>query len=128
MEADAQIPQFSLSVVDVYPEQLDFDALYEELCVEAKDATVNEETGEVTMEVIGISFDKEAAAKAYEELSWGEAIQIPLVLTEPEVKMADLATYLFQDLVGACTTNIGGTNNRLSNVTLAASCCNEVIR
>jgi len=127
VSADTQTPQFTVPIVEKLPKDLDWDAVTEEICVEPQDASVNPQTGEFKMEVIGISFDQNEAKTKFAALTWGERATVPLVLTEPEVKMEDLEEYLFQDVLGACTTKIGGTNNRLANVKLAASFCNGKI-
>lgn len=118
--------QFQVQMVETLPEELDMEAVYEEYYVEPQDASVNTETG-FKMEVVGISFDIAAAQEVFDQLDWGEKGELDLILTEPNVKLTDLEEYLFQDLLGACSTNIGGSANRLSNVTLAASSINGKI-
>lgn len=120
-------PQFTVSLVESLPKELDLYAVHDEICVEPSDASVDEETGEFNMEVVGVYFDVSEAQILFNGLDWGEQGSVPLIRTEPEVKLTDLDGYLFQDVLGACTTNIGGTSNRLSNVKLAASLCNGII-
>lgn len=127
VSATEQTPQFMVPLVETQPKELDLRAIHEELCVAPQDASINQATGEFKMEVIGVSFDVAAAETAFSGLAAGQSCRIPVTLTQPKVKMADLQQYLFKDLLGACTTKIGGTSNRLSNVKLAASFCNEKI-
>jgi len=124
---DEEEPQFIVGVEETQPKELDFNALHDELCVPPQDASVNLQTGEFKMEVVGIAFDAAAAQTAFAALAAGESCRVPLTLTPPKVRLQDLDAYLFQDLLGACTTKIGGTANRLSNVKLAASFCNGKI-
>lgn len=125
--ATTEEPQFTIAMEETKPAELDFNAIHDELCVDAQDASVNEATGEFKMEVVGVSFDPAAAKTAYDALGAGESTKLALTVTQPKVKMKDLEQYLFKDLLGACTSKIGGTNNRLSNVKLAASYCTEVM-
>ncbi len=114
-------------VTEVAPEELDWEALKEEVCTEPQDAVFDESNGSFQMEVIGISFDQAEAQRAFDQLVPGATAEIPLILSEPEVKFTDLEELLFRDVLGSCTTNIGGSANRLSNVKKAASFCNELI-
>ncbi|MDF2838500.1 MAG: hypothetical protein K0S60_203 [Evtepia sp.] len=119
-----ETPQFTVPLVEKLPADMDLQAVYNQYHAEPQDASVNEATGEFTMEKVGVSFDAAAAQTQFNALDWGERCEVPLVLTEPKVKLTDLESFLFKDVLGACTTNIGGSSNRLSNVKLAASFCN----
>lgn len=126
VDGETREPQFQVQMVETLPEELDMETVYEEYYVETQDASVNTETG-FKMEVVGISFDVAAAQEIFDALNWGERGELDLILTQPNVKLTDLEEYLFQDLLGACSTNIGGSENRLSNVKLAASSINGKI-
>lgn len=124
VKGDVNDPQFTVPLEEKLPSELDLQEVYDEYYVEPQDASFNEATGEFAMEKIGISFDVAAAQTQFNALEYGGRCEIPLVLTQPKVKLTDLEGFLFQDVLGACTTKIGGTSNRLSNVKLAASFCN----
>ncbi len=124
---DSQEPSLSLPLVETAPEALDWEALVAELCTEPQDASYNESTKEFTPDKEGVSFDEAKAKSGFEALGAGESMEVPLVFTPPKVRLIDLKEYLFQDVLGSSSSNIGGSSNRLSNVKLAAKFCNEVI-
>ncbi len=109
------------------PPDLNFDEVCQRLWKDPVDAAINEAEGRFQMEEYGVSFDRQAAETAFAGLQEGGSIRLPLIWIEPKVKMADLEAYLFQDLLGSCTTNVGGSDNRAANVKRAAQSCNEVI-
>ncbi len=103
------------------PAPLDWDAIYDDVYVEAADATLDKETYKITDHVVGVRFDKDAAMAAVAAASPDEVVSVPLIFTQPEVTTEQLTATLFHDVIGTCTTTVGGTNNRASNVKLAAS-------
>ena len=103
------------------PAPLDWDAIYDDVYVEVADATINKETYQITKQVIGVKFDKDVAREAAEGVAPDESFSVPLIYTQPEVTAADLAVDLCSDLLSTCTTTVGGSANRASNVKLAAS-------
>lgn len=119
--------QFSVPVQETQPAPLDFAAIHAELCTEPQDASINKEIGEFKMNEVGLSFDTAVAESAFAALGPGESCRLPLIVTQPKVTMADLEQYLFNDLLGAATSQIGGSSNRLANVRLAASFCDGKI-
>ncbi len=111
----------------VSPAELDFDALYAQLYVEPADAFLDPVTFEITPHVTGVSFQVDAAKRLMDAAEPGETFTVPLILTEPEHTTQALTALLFRDVLGTCSTTIGGTASRLTNVTLAASFCDGVI-
>jgi vancomycin resistance protein YoaR len=109
------------------PASLDWDTIYNEIYVEAADAKLDKETYRITDHVVGVRFDKDAAMAAVAEASPDETVSIPLIYTQPEVTTAQLTATLFHDVIGTCTTTVGGSSNRASNVKLAASFVDETI-
>jgi len=109
------------------PEPLDLQAVYDSLYVEPQDATVDPETYQALPHVVGQSFDLEQAIQQFEALPEGETLTIPLILTVPQITQEKLQSMLFADVLGECTTHIGGTANRLNNVALAAKYINGTV-
>ena len=62
----------------------------------------------------------------FEALPEGGTLQIALTQTVPGVTTQHLQKVLYADVLGECTTSIGGTANRLSNVVTAAHALNGV--
>ncbi|MEG2000234.1 MAG: VanW family protein [Evtepia sp.] len=116
-------PQFTVTLEETLPAPLDLQAVYDDVHVAMQNASVNAANNEMQMDVTGISFDVEAAKTAFESLAAGANCKIPLVITKPEVTIQQLEGVLYRDLLGAATSNIGGSSNRLSNVKRAAIAC-----
>lgn len=138
-DAAAQIYEAPVEV----DESFDFQALYDQVYAEVKDAELDEETGEVIPSVTGVTFDIAAAEKKWAEAEYGEEVIIPLILDEPEVSTEDLSGLLFRDVLSmdytmaylkgeevkdeVRTSLAGSTANRISNVELACASINGII-
>lgn len=97
----------------------DFAKLYAELAVEPQDASFDENF-EIIPEVVGCSFDVEAAKALWNEAKPGEEIVIPLQMTYPEVDSEALRSMLFRDRLGSQTTYYTWSSaNRIGNIKLA---------
>ena len=106
----------------------DFDALHEEMAVEPQNATLDTETFEIYDEVVGVSFDVEAARAAWEAASPLERVSVPVVITKPEITGDELRALIFRDLLGEQTTYYwGSTDNRICNIGLAAELINGTV-
>ena len=98
----------------------DFAKLYAELAVEPQDASFDENF-EIIPEVVGCSFDVEAAKALWNEAEPGEEIVIPLQMTYPELDSEALRAMLFRDKLGSQTTYYTWSSaNRIGNIHLAA--------
>lgn len=111
------------------PVRVDFDKLYEEVYVEKVEASYNEgENFEVTKEVYGVYFDKEATIKRYEELLDGKTMEIKLMTVEPTVKVSDLNEELFRDVLATFSTKYDKYyTNRVKNLEIAGQKVNGTI-
>ncbi len=127
VEAGTQEPQFTVKRTETLPNGLDFAAICSEISRDPQDAYVDGTSGKIILEQNGVTFDPDAAQKAYDALGWGETGTLALTITPPAVTRTDLPGVLYRDLLGSCTSQVGGSSNRLSNVTLAAKLCNEVV-
>ncbi len=117
----------AVELVTAHPEELDIQAVYDKVFCEPKDAAVDEQTYQVIPHVAGLSFDKEAVAAQFDALAEGESMRVPLTVTLPQLTQEKLQKKLFADVLGECTTNIGGTANRLNNVKVAAAALHNVV-
>ena len=113
--------------VTARPEELDINALYDSVYCEPKDATVDEQTYQVVPHQVGLSFDKDAVSAQFAALAEGESMRVELTTAMPELTREKLQKKLFADVLGECTTNIGGTANRLNNVKVAAAALHNVV-
>ncbi|MDL2274004.1 VanW family protein, partial [Oscillospiraceae bacterium OttesenSCG-928-G22] len=103
-------------------EEIDVNALYSEVYVEPENAKLDTSGDEPTVipHVTGISFDKADASSRLRGATG--KVEIPLVLTEPELSEEMLRATLFQDLLATYTTKLNAANlPRTKNVRLAAN-------
>ncbi len=109
-------------------EELDLEKLHETIFCEAADAWYDPETGEVIEEVVGMDFDKDSAALIWAQAGYGEMVEIPLIITEPEVSKARLEELLFRDMLSSSKTSLwGSSSNRINNVRKACESVNGII-
>ena len=105
------------------PVPLDLQQVHREIYAQAADAYVErDEAGAVRIvpHVVGIDFDAAQAQKQFDAAKDGEVVTVPLAVTVPEMTQARMQGLLFADVLGECTTSIGGTEFRLNNVVVAA--------
>ncbi len=108
-------------------EEPDFEAIRREVYTEARDASLDPGTMEITDHAVGLDFDVQELKTAYQNAKSGETVIIPLDVTRPNVTREDLEAALFRDVLGQATTRVTGSAARKNNVKLAAAACNEVI-
>lgn len=117
-------------VVRTQPVPLDLKQVHDQLYAQAADAYVErDEQGKVQVvpHIVGVDFDPVQAQEQFDALPEGTTGKIPLTLTQPGVTQRQLEGVLFADVLGECTTNIGGTEFRLNNVIVAAKAMDGVI-
>ena len=120
-------PQFAIQLKEALPQELDMKAILKEVETEVQNAEFNKAEKKFQTDSQGISFDAEAAETLFESMAWGETQDLDLIITEPEVTLADLEPQLYQDTLGTCSTNISGTENRVKNIALAAQIFNGTV-
>lgn len=121
--SDGDFSDFQVDAQITEPEDPDFETLRQGMYVEPQNASLDPTTFEITPSVTGKSLDPATAQALFERAEPGESIQIPLVLTEPEITTEKLQASLFADMLGEATSKVEGTANRISNVRLAGSMC-----
>lgn len=106
----------------------DLDAIYNEIYVEPVSAAYDKDTGGVTPSVTGVSFDLEAAKKAYAQAKIGDTVSIDIIKTEPALTAENAEDLLFRDLLHNCVTTLeGSSSNRVTNIRLAAEAINGTV-
>lgn len=109
-------------------EPTDIQAVYDKIYAKKSNATLDPKNDyKIVKSVRGVSFDVEAAKTSFESAPEGAQVEIPLKIKKPKITTKKLKKYLFRDVLGTCTTNVGGTNARVSNVALAAKKINGTI-
>ena len=109
------------------PEKPDFQAIYDAVYTEVKDAAMDPETYKITEEQNGVEFDRSALEQAYEQAGEGTTFSVPLTITKAKETKSTLESKLFKDVLGQATSKVGGSANRKNNVKLAAAACNGKI-
>ena len=108
--------------------ELDLEGIYSSLYAEASDAYYDRETNTVVPETVGVSFDVDAARQRWNDARYGDQVTIPLELTEPAVRAAELEALLFRDELSTKTTSLAGSSsNRVNNVRRASESINGII-
>lgn len=109
--------------------RLDFNEIYNKIYVKVKNAEFSDgENFEVTPEIYGREFDIDSAVSKYNALKDGENMEIEIKTIVPEVKVADLNTKLFKDLLAKYQTKYDTSyTNRVTNLKMAASKINGTI-
>ena len=102
-------------------EELSIQDVYNAVSGEMKNAGYDAAAGAIIPEQMGASFDTASAQRALASAAPGETISIPADIQMPEITAEDLKAVLFRDLLGECTTHVGGTAARVSNVKLASA-------
>ena len=125
--ADHVVREVVLTAKEEAPQELDFEAIHEEVYVEPRNAEVDPETYQATDHVVGVDFDVAQAQAAFDAAGEGETVTIPLTLTQPEETKESLQAKLFRDMLGEGTSEVTGSSNRKYNVKLSAQACDGVV-
>ena len=86
-----------------------------------ENARYDQATGDILPEKRGASFDTVSAQRVLTAAAPGETVSVPADIQEPEITAEELKAVLFRDLLGECTTHVGGTAARVSNVKLSSA-------
>ncbi len=100
---------------------LSIQTVHEAVSGEMENARYNKETGGILPEKRGASFETGSAQRLLTAAAPGETVSVPADIREPEITAEELKAVLFRDLLGECTTHVGGTAARVSNVKLASA-------
>jgi vancomycin resistance protein YoaR len=99
---------------------LSIQTVHEAVSGEMENARYDKETGGILPEKRGASFETGSAQRLLTAAAPGETVSVPADIREPEITAEELKAVLFRDLLGECTTHVGGTAARVSNVKLAS--------
>lgn len=112
-------------------ERIDFDELYEEVYVQKANASCESNKDgkvEYVKEIIGISFDKDAAETEYLNLPDGKTMKVAIIKEKPEVTTNNLEKVLFGDVLATYKTTYNASNkDRSTNLEVAARNMNGTI-
>lgn len=106
------------------PEGVDLEALWQQTRVEPKEPQVDTSTYQVIPGEDGREFDLDAAKAQYDNLPYGQRLDLPLESTHPEISDEDA---WFQDTLGHCETPHSNNENRNSNLKKACEMLNGLV-
>ncbi len=111
--------QVELTTQEAVP--LSIQEVHDAVSGEVKNASYDAASGAIVPERMGASFNTVSAQRALDAALPGETISVPADIQHPEITAAELKDVLFRDLLGECTTHVGGTAARISNVRLSSA-------
>ena len=112
---------------DTEVEDVDLEALHDEVCGEPENASYDVEKKEIVEGKPGVEFDLKEAERLWNEANAGDLVEIPLEVTEPEFKKENVKELYADKLASKSTSLSGSSANRINNITLAAQKINGVI-
>ena len=120
--------QFLVTVDDVTPvadpDPVDLQAIYDAVCIEPVNATVNMSTYEAVPGSYGYVFDMEAAQAKVYQAQYGEQVFIDMEYVEPEILESEV---FCQDVLGEVQTAHANGENRTTNLRLACEAINGLV-
>lgn len=112
---------------ETIPEEITLERIAKEFYFEAKDAVVDPETYEVTMESYGYGFDLAQAQELLDNSQYGDTITLPMRMKAPEVLGGPIKETLFRDVLCEYQTKHTNSEARNTNLTLACAAINGMI-
>lgn len=106
------------------PDAVDLQKIYDDVCVEPVDATVNMQTFKAIPGSYGYVFDMVQAQKQVSAAQYGEVVRVPMEYVAPEILDDDV---FFRDVLGSTSTPHSNNANRTANLELACKALNGVV-
>lgn len=111
----------------VAPTPLDYEAIWNQLCIAPEDATIDPVTYAVTPEKIGYGFTLEELTTKVDNAEYGSIVTLPLKYLVPAITSETISGELFQDLLSSFQTTISTDENWNTNLQLAVDAINGSI-
>lgn len=106
----------------------DLDEVYKKVHCEPQNPTLDPDKNyEVVEAKDGVDFDLEAAKKSLESAKKGTDVSIPLTYIPADMSTEEYRKLLFRDEMSSYSTEVEGSENRKTNVKLAAQYCDGTI-
>lgn len=106
---------------------VDPERLAEVLPAAPRDAWYDKESGSVVEGHAGVRVDLPALEAALGAVEVGRDLRFQVEVQEPQLTAQRLTEVLFRDVLGACTTTVGGSQVRRGNVRLSAQAINGTV-
>ena len=108
------------------PKNINIEKIHNEIYKTAQNAYYEKEPFKVYQEVYGVDFDIESAKSILSNPK--DEYTIPLIITKPDITIANLEIDIFPDLLGSFSTRYDSQNkNRENNLNLASAKINEKV-
>lgn len=117
----------SVSYTTAEPDAPDLDSAYASYCVAPVEATIDENTHEVTPSSLGYGFDLEDAKAKVAKADYGEKMEFSLTYLAPETDSSSLESVLFRDVLGSCDSPHTNIAPRTENLRLACAAINGTV-
>lgn len=115
-----------IPVINKTPEKIDIKKIHDEIYKEVKDAYLTQDPITIHPEVEGVDFNIDEAKTLLDEEK--ETYEIPLIITKPNVTMAQIGSEAFPNLLATYSTKYDGANvNRANNLELACEKINDKV-
>lgn len=107
---------------------VDIDTLHNSIYCEPQEPTLDPDRDYQLVESKdGVDFDVDEAKKTLAGAKEGDKVRIPLIYTKADMSTEEYRELLFRDEMGSCTTDVEGSDNRKTNVEMAAKYCNGTV-
>ena len=100
---------------EAFPELPDVDAIWQQVAVAPVDDSLDLEAYTFVPGSYGYGFDAEAARELVRTAAWGQTLEIPLSVSEPDILGQEV---YFRDVLGSCETKHTDDENRNTNLRL----------
>lgn len=108
------------------PEDIDLAAILETYATKPVDASFNDKF-EVVEGTNGCGFDIETVQAKIDDTSYGETVEIPFDIIQPETTGESLSAMLYRDTLGTHTATQSSSSSRQTNLRLACEAINGII-
>ena len=109
------------------PTPLDYEAIWNQLCIAPVDAVIDPITYAVTPEQLGYGFTLEELTTTVENAEYGSVVTLPLKYLVPTITAEAISGELFQDTLSSFQTTISTDKNWNANLQLAVDLINGTI-
>lgn len=120
--------RFTVKVEEVQaqavPEDPDLQAIYDAVCMEPVDSSIDMQTYKIIPGAYGYVFSLEDAQRQVDRADFGQEIRLPMEYVEPEILSEEV---FFQDVLGSCETRHTNNQNRNTNLRLACEALNGLV-
>lgn len=109
------------------PTPIDLTAIYTKHCRPATNAKYNINSHQIEGGDEGFAFDLTAAVELLSKAEYGSTVEVPFLVTKPDVTREDVTATLFQDTLGTFTAKASSQSNRDTNLRLACKAIDGIV-